>query len=363
MLYRLAVGSVLATLISLTVLAQGCNTTSAPVTAADAEVESGPVGSRGPELLPDGALPPPPPGSLEVSFGPVTVSAGTEKTQCVVKRLGNTGKIHVNRIQNRLGDSSHHLIVYRVADKEEKPTPYDCVPFADTLDPRKGSPLMVTQKAEEELALPRGVAFTMEPDQLVRLEMHYVNSTAAPKTLRSTSTFITLPDPDFRDEADFIFVGNPDIKIPPRSKFKLGPTYLPLPESHEGVHFFALTGHQHKMGINVTVDIATGKDAPVKSVYNVPDWLWNEPKTVFHDPPFDIPKGGGFRFTCEWDNTTNKQLNFGENADDEMCFFWAYYYPSRGSQVCAHTDQLKSGPVDLCCPGDPRCVFLQLAGQ
>jgi hypothetical protein len=40
-----------------------------------------------------------------------------------------------------------------------------------------------------------------------------------------------------------------------------------------------------------------------------------------------------------------------------MCFFWAYYYPSQGAFVCAHTDQVPGG-YDLCCPGNPVCGML-----
>ena len=39
-----------------------------------------------------------------------------------------------------------------------------------------------------------------------------------------------------------------------------------------------------------------------------------------------IPDGGGFRFTCSWNNTSDTTVRFGESAEDEMCFFWAYYY-------------------------------------
>src|SRR5207248_1116488 len=74
---------------------------------------------------------PPPP--LTVTFGPITVPAGTEKTQCVVKRLHNDGQVHVGSIHNVLGDASHHMIVYRVGDTVEQPQPFDCVPFRDTL--------------------------------------------------------------------------------------------------------------------------------------------------------------------------------------------------------------------------------------
>ena len=31
---------------------------------------------------------------------------------------------------------------------------------------------------------------------------------------------------------------------------------------------------------------------------------------------------------------TAAPVRFGESANDEMCFFWAYYYPSHGTHVC-----------------------------
>src|SRR5262249_43076790 len=54
----------------------------------------------------------PPPDSLTVKFGPIDVDAGVEKTQCVTKRLGNAGAIHVGEIHNELIGVSHHMIVY-----------------------------------------------------------------------------------------------------------------------------------------------------------------------------------------------------------------------------------------------------------
>lgn len=356
MMSRSAFLAAAATLSLVLGLGPACSST--PATTA--QPDAGPVGSKGPQFGPDGKLLPPPAGSPVIQFGPVTVAPQAERTQCITKRLGNEKQLRVNRIQNRLGDASHHLIVYRVSnDQAEQLEPKDCDPFADTLKPERGSPLMITQKYEEELQLPPGVAFTLAPNQMIRLEMHFVNASAEAKELKATSTFIEIPEKDFKDEADFMFIGNPDIKIPPKSKFTLGPSFLPLPETHEGVHFFAVTGHQHKMGKNVKVEVATAKeDAAPKAVYDVKNWQWAEPETVFHDPPFDIPKGGGFRFTCDFENVTDKELKFGEKANDEMCFFWAYYYPSNGPQVCVHTDKAPSGSVDLCCPGDLRCGFL-----
>src|SRR4051812_37940954 len=71
--------------------------------------------------------------SFSVQFGPVTIAPGKENTQCVLVRLDNAAMLHVGQIHNELSQGSHHLIVYRTNDTEEKLTPYDCQPFSDLL--------------------------------------------------------------------------------------------------------------------------------------------------------------------------------------------------------------------------------------
>jgi hypothetical protein len=292
--------------------------------------------------------------SYTVTFDPITVSPGQENTQCVTKRVPNDVEIKVGKIHNQLPTGSHHLIVYRTSDTEEAPEPVNCQPFADTLDPAKGAPLMVTQKHDELLELPAGVGFTLKAGQMVRLEMHYINATPDDLQIGATSTFYEMAEGTFQHEADFLFLGNPDIDIPPNAPYTVGPTFLPLPEDLSGANFFGITGHTHQWGKDVKVNVATGEADTGTVVYDVPGWQWDEPATVIHDPPFQLPEGGGFRFTCQYQNGSNQQVGFGESANDEMCFFWAYYYPSVGSFVCAHTDQIGGG-LDICCPGHFAC--------
>jgi hypothetical protein len=305
----------------------------------------------------------PVPGEQSVTFGPVKVASGEENTQCVQVRLGNADILRAHQIHNVLSPGSHHLIVYRTTDTEEKLTPYDCKPFVDTLDPSKGSPLMVTQKHEETLILPENVAFTLTPKQMVRLEMHYINATADELEVKATATFVPIAEKDFKYEADFLFLGDPDISIPAQSSFKLGPVFLPLgkliPDIVGEPKFFGLTGHTHQWGTNVKVNLASNANDEGTPVYDVANWQWSEPETVQHDPGFSIPADGGFKFSCEWDNKTDKTVGFGESANAEMCFFWAYYYPSKGAYVCAHTEQAPQVTTDLCCPGSPYCGFLK----
>jgi hypothetical protein len=298
------------------------------------------------------------PQSYTVQFGPITVPSGVERTQCIVKLLGNAEAVHIGTLHNQLGTASHHMIVYRVADTTEQLTPFDCTPFKDTLDASKGSPLMITQKTDELLELPPGVAYSLPANQMIRIEMHYINATPADVTLVSSTTMTTTSN--YQNEADFLFIGDPDIRLQPGAQATLGPVYFPLPSVYSDAQFFAITGHEHQYGTGVTVAVASNANDAGQVVYDPPHWLWSEPATVFHSPAFSIPAGGGFRFSCQWNNTSSAQVQFGESANNEMCFFWAYYYPSHGSQVCIHTTQV--GGHDVCCP-DPKsfiCAYINM---
>ncbi len=286
-----------------------------------------------------------------LSIGPIMAMPGEENTQCIITHLGNAASIHVGAIHNVLTAGSHHMIVYRSSETVEQLTPVNCVPFTDTLDPTKGSTLVVTQKKDDTLTLPQGVAFTLDPAQMVRIELHYINTGSTPLEITGTTNFVTMADSQYKDEAGFLFIGDPDITLPPHATTTLGPVFFSMPLQYQGVNFFAITGHEHQMGTGVTVSTAASSSDPGSSVYDVPGWLWSEPATVVATPPFVLPAQGGFTFTCNWDNTSDQTVNFGESALDEMCFFWAYYYPSQGSQVCIHSDRVGNGGVDVCCPG------------
>jgi hypothetical protein len=85
-----------------------------------------------------------------------------------------------------------------------------------------------------------------------------------------------------------------------------------------------------------TSEIAEDADAPGTPVYDVLNFRWDEPLTVTHAPPFTVPSGGAFKLTCDWSNQSDSTVFFGTSVEYEMCFFCAYYFPSRGSLVCAN---------------------------
>jgi hypothetical protein len=176
----------------------------------------------------------------------------------------------------------------------------------------------------------------------------------------ATTTFYATDDSDIQYEAGFMIAGSPDIDIPAGSNYTLHQFFtVPSYEDFSQSKIFAITGHEHHLGTGVKINVAPSKTGPMTPVYNPNPFNWASPATQGQDPFFGIPNGGGFDFTCTWNNTTASEVKFGESATDEMCLFWLYYYPSQGEKVCLHTNQLGGvNGIDVCCPDDSLCSQL-----
>jgi hypothetical protein len=260
--------------------------------------------------------------------------------------LGNQGPIHVGKIHNTLSTASHHFVVSTVEDQTLAEAPlFDCPPFRA---PLTGAPLVITQKHDDLTTMPNGVAYTIADNQLMHLELHYLNTSAQTLDVSAESLIYPMETSADLQEASFLLVGNLDISIPPRSSLSKV-SYQPLPEAYDGVTFYALTGHTHRFGTNVTVGVAPSSTGEVTPLYHPDPFVWNEPVVTHLSPGIKVPTGGGFNFQCDWYNPTDAVVTFGESALTEMCFFWAYYYPRRpGSRLLLQgLDSLKGdgGPV------------------
>jgi len=288
-----------------------------------------------------------------IEWGPVTVAPGQENTQCIQVRLSNAEAIKVHNMHNVLSAGSHHMIVYRDdMTTQETTTPFNCQPFTGALNPQGSvAPIMITQRSDDPLYMPAGVAYTLAANQMIRVEMHYINATDAPIDVHATVEFYAADPSTIHDEANILFIGSPDIDIPAGGTATVDQFFTPSRAQLDisQAQFFAITGHTHQYGTKMEVDTADTNGGARTSVYAPDPFEWAEPATVTHSPEFKVPTGmGGFHFKCDYLNTSNQRVQFGESANDEMCFFWAYYFPSQGSHVCFHTNQL--GNVDVCCP-------------
>jgi Copper type II ascorbate-dependent monooxygenase, C-terminal domain len=264
--------------------------------------------------------------TLTATMGPFTIQPGEEAVKCVVLNLGNPATAFVRRFRTKLEQGSHHMIVY-TSTEAENPVPFDCQSFGVT----GGSAIFIAQQPHSELVFPKDpsgvpVGLELTPNQLLRLEMHYINPTNAPLDVVGTAEMDVLPEASQVIKSGFAFEGQLGIPVIPA--FGEADTGIRFQQGIPGTHIFALTTHQHHLGTEMKIWLAADEN---DTSHLVADGLsWSDPPLVSFDPPLDFPAGPnpGFTYDCHWKNPTASPVTGGLAANDEMCFFWHYYYPA-----------------------------------
>jgi hypothetical protein len=87
--------------------------------------------------------------------------------------------------------------------------------------------------------------------------------------------------------------------------------------------------HMHGLGVHAKFSrIRNGQELVLEDApFNV------DAQTVKPLDRVELKNGDKVRVECTYDNPTNKEVRFGQNSDDEMCFNFALYYPM-GNLTC-----------------------------
>jgi len=265
---------------------------------------------------------------LQANIGPIDVPAGVETTQCIVVPLGNTEDVVLNSYTINLSEGSHHLIVYMTTDAEQD-DPINCSPFTG-LATGTDMPIVFANEKQETWAFPSGIAIDIPANQMIKIEGHYINTTANDLQGTGNVSFATTPKasaPPFQ-AANFNFFGTTNINIPPNATYSTGPLFQ---AGIAGTHFISVTTHQHRLGTGIQVWAGNPGD---QTDQIADDMDWSTPSWKLIAPQFDFDGTNGLSFQCSWTNTTDTAVGFGESAVDEMCFVGGYYYPSQGMNLC-----------------------------
>jgi hypothetical protein len=294
-----------------------------------------------------------------LSFPAITVPAGGELTQCVVLSLGNAAAVHIGEIHNLLPAGAFDFVVYRSSDSQAQPTPFSCPTFSNLGAASPDSALILSNKADDDMLLPAGVGLTLQPNQLLRLELHAVNGEQTSAQVSASSTLYAMADTAFQSEAAFVFLGDADITLDPGSAGSAAGFVVPAGAAMAAAQFSRLSGYTHSLGTMVTVETGPSGAGPLTTVYDPSSWMWNDSPRLDAQPPAQLPRDGGFEITCDYNNQTQNTVMHGTSSMNEACFFQAYAHPASGALVCLHTDKIPGG-FDQCCPqGDAGCSVFQ----
>ena len=277
-------------------------------------------------------------GVFTASIGPFNLNPAEEIVMCSIVQLGNTTPIDVVRMDTSLALGSHHLIAYRSSATAPQP-PSTCSSFDGVTHGE--APLFIAESKQSSMVLPSQAAYHLNAGQFIRLEAHYINTTQGTLQGMGTITFTAGAAGNYQP-ADIMMCGSvltlQTACLPPGQ----ASTTLPVGfyGGGSGVDFtklkvFAFTSHEHHRGIDVKVWKSTGKNPTAsQQLYDNPSWD-NPPLQSYNDSNLlTFASGEGLAWQCSYDTSADtSKVCFGESANDEMCFIWAYYYPSVGRFV------------------------------
>jgi hypothetical protein len=263
-----------------------------------------------------------------VTMGPIDLAAGDEKTVCIVKSLGNTEDMVLSSIDATLAPGSHHLIVYRTTAAENL-TPTPCMPFGG-VGVGADRPVLIVTTPTGSWKFPDGVGLELKPDQMLRIEAHYINTGSTDIQGHGTVTFHGAPAAAAPFQPADVFVwGTLNISVPAKSQAS---TPVNFQAGIAGTQMLSISTHEHRLGTLVQAWESPGPGSQGMQIANDKDW--SNPAWTALEPPFAFDGRSGVSYQCSWNNTTDQAVMFGESALDEMCFILGYYYPSTGVDVC-----------------------------
>ena len=287
---------------------------------------------------------------VQVRLTPFDIPAQGETEVCQAIALPNRQPIDVDEIDfaspTGRGYISHHFALF-VDDNDDLATlPHGpvqtlgCVGFGQNF----GAILAGSQDPRARVPFPRGVGFTLEPHQIVLLDLHYINGSPEPLRVDGAVNLHRARKGSIRHHAHAFQFGTFNIDVPPAQDGSAGAQWIaPFP-----MNVVYLSTHSHKHTTSVDLDVVrSGRD--VGQVLQTLDY--QHPTFHTYTPPMRLIPGDGLRWTCTYHNGTANTLTFGPTSNDEMCFAMGAFYLDDDSAPLPSVPGCLGGNVALTCPG------------
>jgi hypothetical protein len=235
---------------------------------------------------------------------------------------------------------SHHLHVFYGEDNPPSPTVTPCqnpfefrsLLFVSTV------PKLVTQ-------YPAGMAAKLKGTVGLRLQSHYVNTSAAAITT-SVVVKLTKVDPSTVTKCVAeLYFNRTVLSVPPGNGQQVTTTCT-VPSNYGPIGLLSGVSHMHSRGVHFVASTNKG-------VSLIDTTAWDEPPTATYDPPIMLSPGDSISWTCTYNNNTGSTLTFGDSAiKNEMCIYLARFYsaPSGDDIECQSALATGTGTVTSSVP-------------
>jgi hypothetical protein len=252
-------------------------------------------------------------GNYTITLAPFTVAPGGERYVCqnfANPFGGGDGAIHA--FASHLTPGAHHMLLFYQPSASDGP-------LADCSGSEFAPGPYGSQRPDDALTFPDGVAAVVAPSDGFRVQAHYLNATPAPLDVTVTITMARVDESTVVDRAAVLFFSNSAINVPAGASGVVVSKTCTVPFA---ANLVQATGHMHQHGRDFTAT-AAGATLFTSTVYS-------DVTPALYAPPLALPSGTAVTFACTYDNSDGTTpLVFGDSAiTDEMCIFSAQFYPA-----------------------------------
>ncbi len=252
-------------------------------------------------------------GTYTITLAPFVVAPGEERYACqdfANPFAGASAAIH--QFTSQMTPGSHHLLLFY------KPGASDG-PLADCSGTEFAPGPYGSQRPDDGITYPDGVAAVIAPSDGFRVQVHYLNATSSPLPVAVTVRLVRIDDTAVRDRAAVLFFSNAAIDVPPGQSGVVVQKSCTLPFA---VNLLEATGHMHQHG---RAFLATSGGVTLFS-----STAYSDVAPALFNPPLPLSAGSVVTFSCTYDNSDGTApLRFGDSArTDEMCIFSAQFFPA-----------------------------------
>ena len=293
---------------------------------------------------------------FQTRVGEYTIKAGEDVEVCEYRRLSNAKPVDVARFKLGMPPGAHHFALWAyggsLPDEAFPPGPVEsigCAGFArDEFIPQL---LIPTTTPNASYKFPKGVALRIEPHQRVFLNPHMRNAGGEPVDPDVRFNFYAAKKGTVKHHAEGLTFGNSSgIKVPAGGDQTITAEWVvPI-----DITIVNLTTHQHRLGTYAKVELVEA-DGVTRTLL-VESYDWEHPRVVWPQGGLRLEQGRKLRVSCTWHNSDTREIRFGTETTDEMCFAIGFFYRDAGDTTPVSGSGCLPSKTGLLCPAVPLAL-------
>jgi len=285
---------------------------------------------------------------VQIRVTPFEVPARAEREVCQAIQLDNDRPIDIEGMRFATPDGpgyiSHHFTLFvddddALASLPQGPVPAPgCVGFGQSF----GAIIGTVQAPRAAVEFPPHVGFTLQPHQILLMNLHYINGSDTPLKVNGAVNLLRAPAGSIVHHAHGLQIGTLRIDVPPgQNGIAEGRFVAPFP-----MNLVLLSTHSHKHTTAVDLNLVrAGTDA--ERLLETVDY--EHPTVRQFATAMRLETGDGLHWTCHYTNDTATTLHFGITSEDEMCFTIGAFYLDDDAAPLPAVPGCSGGNVALTC--------------